>query len=68
VRSEKKFKARILIEVTIQARDSANADRRWEIALRALDISRYPGMKITQQIEPYWIEETSEDVNLRPED
>jgi hypothetical protein len=63
VRSEKKFKARILIEVTIQAYDSGRADRRWLNALHSLDPSRYPGMTITQQIEPYWIEEEINDSN-----
>ena len=56
MRSDKKFKARILLEVTVQADDTVRAERRWRNALLSLDPSRYPGLKITQQIEPYWIE------------
>lgn len=63
MRSEKRFKARILLEVTIQASNPQRADIRWNNALRALDPSRYPGMRITQQIEPYWSEIIEEEIN-----
>lgn len=56
MRSDKKFKTRILMEITVNAMNSDSADRRWNNALRALDVSRYPGMTIKQQIEPHWIE------------
>lgn len=60
---DKHFKTRILVEVVIQAQSVSSADRRWTNALRALDPSRYPGLKITQQIEPRWIEIMEEDVD-----
>jgi hypothetical protein len=63
VRSDKRYKSRILFQVTIQAASPEAADRRWARVLTALDTSRYPGMKIEQQIEPYWSEIIEEETN-----
>lgn len=52
-----------MLDVTVQALTADSAERRWNNALRALDPSRYPGLRITQTIEPYWIEEEPSDNN-----
>jgi hypothetical protein len=56
MRSDKKFQSRILLQITVQARDKEAADRRWRNALNALDPARYPGLKVETQVEPYWAE------------